>query len=182
MKKNLLWIVSTLFIFSLAAFSLVRFSGSAAAIENNAENQNQYAIQAVSHTDSEITIALKNQTANAVSVQLIAVAYSETGRMLTVNTVSQSLKNAEEIQVTVSLPDNADTVKAFVLDASTLSPLRSAWEWEREEPESAGKILVAYFSATGSTKKIAELTQLIHVYVICLLQQLTEMFGPKPML
>ena len=150
MRKTVSYIVSILILLSLSISG--RIFGNADAAEENAAVL--YDIQAVSRTDSELRLVLTNERTDTAPVLFAAAAYSGSGRILSVNTVSQSMEYP--VSLTLSLPEETERVKAFVLDASALSPLRPAWEWDGEEPEGAEKVLVAYFSATNHTKGIAE--------------------------
>ncbi len=73
---------------------------------------------------------------------LAAAAYSEDGRML--ETVTS--------QHTVTVPYGEGYVRAFALDPVTYAPLSPAWDSRETEGK---KVLVACFSYTGSTMKIA---------------------------
>ena len=152
-RKSLSWLLSALFALSVAAFAVGRAAGNANAAGETAGSD--YVIQAAGHADSEIAITLTNRI-EAASVCCVMAAYSETGRMLTINAENFTLEPTREARMALAVPEEADSVKAFVLDASTLSPLRPAWEWENAASEPAGNVLVSYFSATGSTKRIAE--------------------------
>ena len=134
---------------STILFALGQVPASAAADEGT---ENRYAVQEVSHTESEITVKL-NRRENK-SLLFAAAVYHENGQMASVR--SQSVEGTQSAQLTLPLSGGRDFVKAFVLDPSTLSPLRPAWEWDGAEPDGAEKALVAYFSATNHTKGIAE--------------------------
>ena len=152
MRKNVIWIVSALIIFAVAASGVGHPAGNAAAEVNVDSN---FTIQAVEQTDSNLTVSLTNRAAATASLLCAAAAYDKDGRMLSVSAGNYTLNASQTARIAVSLPKDAASVKAFVLDASTLKPLRTAWEWKRTEPDNAEKVLVAYFSATGTTKKIA---------------------------
>ena len=153
MRKNVIWIVSALIIFTFAAFGVGRPAGNASASETSADSD--FSIQAVEQTNSDLTVSLTNRAAATASLLCAAAAYNKDGRMLSVSAGDYTLNASQTARIAVSLPEDAASVKAFVLDASTLKPLRTAWEWERTEPDSEEKVLVAHFSATGTTKKIA---------------------------
>ena len=153
MRKNVIWIVSALLISAFAAFGVGRPAGNASAAEANADSD--FTIQAVEQTDSALAVSLTNRAAAPASLLCAAAAYDKDGRMLSSSAGDYALNASQTARIAVPLPEGAASVKAFVLDASTLKPLRTAWEWERTEPDSEEKVLVAHFSATGTTKKIA---------------------------
>ena len=149
MRKSVAWTVLALCMLSMILFALGQVSASASADESA---ENRYAVQEVSHTESEITVRLTNRENR--SLLFTAAVYNENRQIVSVR--SQSVEGTQSAELTLPLSGGRDFVKAFVLDASTLSPLRPAWEWDGEEPEGAETALVAYFSATNHTKGIAE--------------------------
>ena len=149
MRKTRTYILLAILGFSLIMCGIGGTAESVSAVEE------RYAIRLAARTESQIVVTLTNNTESIFVVQFIAAAYSKSGCMLSAAAVSQTLESSQECQVTLYTPDNVSYVKAFALDASTHVPLRTAWMWEKPEPDSTGKILVAYFSATGSTRGIA---------------------------
>ena len=137
MKKVLLWVVSAVLALSAATFGVNRMAEAVSSTENSGEHL--YTFRMADRTASEAVIALKNQVGSAASVQIFAASYSETGQMLSIAGNSQTLENSQEVQITLNTPENTDCIKAFVLDASGLKPLRAAWTYEKTKSDASEK-------------------------------------------
>ena len=87
-----------------------------------------YAVKFVNSTTTSTTVSLTNNTLAASSVVFIIAAYNSDGKMIAVNTVDKSVASGESINLTISYKesDNAYCVKAFVVQAGTMTPLREA--------------------------------------------------------
>ena len=93
------------------------------------EQTEEYALELVSGTETGTTVSLTNSTDSDASVSFVLAAYSDDGKMIAVNTVEQELAASESMDLTVLYggADHVSSVKAFVMQQGTMTPLREVW-------------------------------------------------------
>lgn len=86
---------------------------------------------AVLFDESSAVLTLTNLITDPVDAQLIAAAYDSNGRMILCQTIRQSLEGSESITLNLSgfLGSDVHQIKAFVLSADSLLPLRISKSW-----------------------------------------------------
>ena len=86
----------------------------------------QFAVEA--QTDTSVQVSLTNGTDGEIKVQYILAAYDTDGKLVTSDqtTVTLGVGDTAELDVDFALSDNVDLIKGFVLDSTTLNPLRGA--------------------------------------------------------
>ena len=90
---------------------------------------NKYAIRLTDDSDTSAKLTLTNNTSSDVNVLYAVVAYNSDGRMIVCNIADVSLEKTKTADITISYSesDEVAVIKAFVLSADTLAPLRRAW-------------------------------------------------------
>ena len=110
-----------------------------------------YDIRIFGQADSEITVTLTSRVDAASPAQFILAEYGQSGQMKACRTAQA---DGPKTDLTISCSEDS-LIKAFVLNTETGAPLRDVWEYDLTSSVD-GKILVAYFSCTNNTKRIAE--------------------------
>ncbi len=86
-----------------------------------------YAVEYVSGTETSATVSLTNSTATDSSVSFMLAAFSDDGKMVAIETMNGDVAPSESVDLTVSYGDNVTSIKAFVMQQGTMTPLRELW-------------------------------------------------------
>ena len=91
-----------------------------------------YALAITRSSATSTTVMLTNNTGTTASVRYVLAAYTADGRMVTCTSSTSSMPDGESLDLTVSYSVNVDVagVQAFVLQPSTMIPLRELWSSE----------------------------------------------------
>lgn len=145
--------------FVMMLVSLLTIGGVLLAMQGSptkAAGTDEYTVALTVWQNNTATVALTG-SAEAQVVFTLA-AYDADGRMTDVKSVTKQIAFGEKAELSIECGEEVALLKAFVLDASTKKPLRDAWtcaDFRAEPQDNASHILVAYFSCTNNTARIA---------------------------